>query len=199
MNGFMYGRLAGLLLLVAIPGAAGASTVEFRPSSPSIAVGDSVGIDVYFVPDTPTLVGEFDVTVSWDQALLDLMDVSFGSQLGLPPDASEEVILDPGTVDVFESAGDVSGQTGMDAFRLFTLTFRGLTTGTTQLSFEFVVLADDESNAIAAETGPGSVTVADTRTGVDVPLPGALWLSLLLSGIGLRALRRKARVLSGAS
>ena len=203
MNGFTYGRLAGLLSLLAIPAAAGASTVEFRPSSPSIAVGDSVGIDVYFVPDTPTLVGELDVTVSWDQALLDLADVSFGSLLGLPPDASEEVIVDPGTVDVFElSSGDLSGQSGMDAFRLFTLTFRGLTSGTTQLSFESVVLADDQSNAIEASAGAGSVTVTETQTqtDVDVPLPGVAWLAMLLAGIGgLKATRRDARADLGVS
>jgi hypothetical protein len=198
MTGCTYGRLAGLLLLVAISGAASAAMVEFRPASASSTVGDLIAVDVYFVPDALVLVGEFDITVDWDPAILDLTGVSFGSLLGSPPDASEEVILDVGAVDVFESSGDLSGQSGMDAFRLFTLTFRGLTVGTSQLSFDSVVLEDEESNAIAFSTGAGSVTetaVADA----DVPLPGALWLWLLLSGIGGLSAGRSARAAKGAS
>jgi hypothetical protein len=197
MTGITYGRLAGLVLLAVFSRTASAAMVEFRPSTVATPVGDLFAVDVYFVPDASTLVNEFDVTVDWDPALLDLTDVSFGPLLGLPPDADEEVIVDAGSVDVFElSSGDLSGQSGMDAFRLFTLTYRGLTVGTTELTFDSVVVEDADGNAIAASTGAGSVTVGDT---VDVPLPGALWLALLLSGIGaLKVASRGAHARAGA-
>jgi hypothetical protein len=197
MTGFTYGRLAGLVLLAVFSRSASAAMVEFLPSTLSTPVGDLFAIDVYFVPDTPTLVNEFDVTVDWDPALLALADVSFGPLLGLPPDADEEVIVDVGSVDVFElSSGDLSGQSGTDAFRLFTLTYRGLTAGTTELTFDSVVVDDGDGNAIAVSTGGGSVTVGDT---VDVPLPGAWWLWLLLSGIGaLKVASRGANARAGA-
>jgi hypothetical protein len=185
MTGFTCARVAGLLAGLAICGSASASMLEFRPSSAALGVGSEVGVDVYFVPDAVTLLNEFDITVDWDPAILTLTDVSFGSLLGMPPDADQELILDIGSADVFESAGDLSAQSGSDAFRLFTLTFEGAQLGTSGLTFDSAVLHDDQGNPIDVSPGSGSVTVADlSPPDVDVPLPGALWVWLLFSGIG---------------
>ncbi len=160
--------LAGALAL-AFNGAATADpiTLDIVPGSVSVTAGDlvTVGVQISGLGTMmPPTVGAFDLSVGFDKAFLDPLEVSFGPFLG-NPDAFEALTDFTFGTDFVEAA-EVSllSVADLDArhpssFTLFTLSFRALMSGTTSLDVIAGVVDDPFGKKLAEVSEPGTVVL----------------------------------------
>jgi hypothetical protein len=158
-----------------------AISVALAPSSATVAAGGTLSVAVVIsglVAGGPPSVGAFDLTVSFDPAILSLAPtgVTFGLSLGDPAlfEALPDVRVLPGFVEFAEVS--LLSPTDLDklqlaTFTLATLSFSALAPGTTTLSFSGITVDDAFGNKLPV-----------------VPaLPAPEPSSLLLLGFGLAA------------
>lgn len=163
-----------------------AATLEFRPSSPSVAVGSPVAVDVFAVLGTGEQIGAFDITAAWSDSLLSLDSVSFDTYLDGPADSIQDVIPGTGSVSVTEvSLATLDNQIGQTEFRLFRLNLTGAAPGTSGLDFTAAVLSD----ALGAPLSVTSVANSLTVEAAVVPAPATGFL--LATGLGLLGWRKR--------
>jgi hypothetical protein len=163
--------------------AANAFTLSVVPQSPSVSLGGTLTVDVVaagLLDGSAPSIGTYDLSLSYDSALLSLADVTFGSGLdvnglGSMQDTSAST---PGVANAFElsfdSIADLN-QLQPGTFSLFTLVFHAGAIGTSALTLAINALGDAAGNALTPDVANATVSVAP------VPLPAAAWL--LLSGI----------------
>jgi len=197
MNKVMLTLAAALLALTAVqPGFAQAPPVDliFDPTAQTVDLGNQATVDVIASGlSDGQFIGAFDVTVGYDDNILDIADVAFSNALG-DPGLFEAL---PGTTDLPGSINanntsllfDLSGVQSPPAdLTLFSLTFNTIGLGTSPLSFDFGLFSDDFGFSYSnGQFGTGAITVE----GQVIPEPGT-WL-LMASGLALLALRRKRK------
>lgn len=187
--------LAGLLatgLLGAV--SAHAIYVEALPTSPTVAVGGTVQVDINIGDLTdfaaPSL-GAYDLSIMFDAAALQYTGVNWGAQLdqlqlgSLALEDSDSAAN--GLLNFFEvSYDDIATLNTLQAgdFTVVSLFFTALTAGTSHIVIDVLSLADAESNVLTADR----ITGADITA---VPLPAAL--PLLMSGLLLLAGRARKK------
>lgn len=176
-----------------------ALTISVAPSSGTIDVGGNVIADLVISGlgsgVAASTVGAFDVNIAFNPAIVSLNSVTFGALLGNPAFGEAITAFDnstPGTVNLFSvSLLEASGSTCtfclppyLDAlqpstFVLATLSFAGLSQGTSALSILVNALGDGDGNDVATGliTSDGTVTVRATSTAI--PEPGSLALMLV--------------------
>lgn len=192
--------LAGLTFCLASLNAY-AVALFFDPASATAELGNQVAVDVaiedlgdFASPSLSTL----DIDVLFDDTLLSVVGVAFGSELDQGGFGSIQGDFSfPGGHNAFE----VSLEDAVDlvanqpaSFVLFTLTFDTLAVGTSPLDLIIQDLADEQvpSNFISADTSSGSITV--TLPTPTVPEPGVLALvvlGLLTQGVARRRIARQ--------
>jgi hypothetical protein len=128
--------LVGMVNLMAIAPAS-ALTVGFSPSSKTVSVGDSFGIDVVVSKSANEIVAAYDLDVSYDPSVLTATNVTFGTFLGGDP-FFQSFNLASGLIDFSEvsllSDPDILALQPT-TFSLATLFFTADAKGTSQLLF----------------------------------------------------------------
>lgn len=176
---------AGLLLCGASSVAWAVPIVSFSSSTASVAVGEDFTVDVTVGELDNQLIGAYDLTLSWN-SLLSLTNVEFDVFLDGPADSISGFDVGAGSVNVFEvSLGLLSNQTGVGAFRLFSLTFEALTagTGTVMPPFGAIQILSNELGEPYKMVLEKGLSIKITPP-VAVPEPG----SFMLSAVGLIAM-----------
>ena len=196
-------RLVGFLLAIAQVGICPAvgQTLEVVPSPSSPPVGSTLTVEVRvsglgnFAP--PSL-GAFDLTLSFDPAVLSFTSGAFGVSLGDQNAAPAEAVAatGPGTGQVFEvsllAPADLNVRQP-DAFTLFTAAFNVVGEGATALGVGDITLGDENGDPFAAggiQVVPGAITA---RPATDIPTLSGWGVALLigaLAGVGISLLRR---------
>ena len=171
---------------------ANAVEIFFDPASQMVDLGDSVSVDVVITDlgdlTAPALT-TFDVDVLFDDSLLSVTGVTFGT--GLDTGSFGSIQSDfgfPGGHNVFEisledSADLIASQPS--EFVLFTLTFDTLGVGTSPLTLNIQDLGDEQSNFVSADTRTGEIQIKQPSSAIPVPATFALM------GFGLAALGYK--------
>lgn len=189
-----------VLAVVAVPAAAD-PVLKILPASTSVGPGDTFDVDVMISglgAPGPTSVSMFDLTLSFNSAVLTATGAGFGLLLGDPAlfEATTDAVPAPGSINIAEtsflSAGDLE-TLQPDTFTLATLHFLATGLGATNLTlvpdtvpgFPGFDVTDGLNVQIPLTAQNGAVDV----TGV--PEPGA-W-ALLGSVCGIVAWRRRVR------
>jgi hypothetical protein len=142
--------------------AAEAISLILSPASQTVIGGQTASVDVGISGiGHPPSVGAFDLSVSFDPALVLPTDVSFGALLGnpgaSPPEALTDFMFSPGVVEFAEVS--LLSPTELDvlqtpAFSLATLSFTALGSGTAFFSFSAGVVDDAFGNKLAVVSEP---------------------------------------------
>jgi hypothetical protein len=150
--------------------AAGAVSLILSPASQTVIGGQPASVDVGISGiGHPPSVGAFDLSVSFDPALLLPTDVSFGALLGdpgaSPPEALTDFMFTPGVVEFAEvsllSPAELDAlQTS--AFSLGTVSFTALGSGTVSVSFSAGVVDDAFGNKLALIPEPSTLLLLVT-------------------------------------
>jgi hypothetical protein len=182
--------LAGLLSTLTLPATAFSATISALTPAQPIGVGDQTQVNLRISglgEFTAPSLGGFDLSVSYDDSVVSLTDVSFSTWLGT---SFQNEIPAADSVDLFElslESPEFLESLQPDAFLLATLLFDGVAQGTSDigisnpLGLEYA-LTDAVGQALAVDTVDGSITV--------VPLPAAAWLFgsavIGMAGLGWR-------------
>ena len=193
---------AALWLLAALPSQA--ITISFDPAAQSTTVGSAVDVALVISGLTdgaaPSL-STFDLDVSFDPAILGFSSAAFGDpvlgdQLDIFGLGSLTIAtLGVGTVNLFELSFD--SPSDLDAlqagsFTLATLTFDGLSIGTSTLGISINALGDSLGDPLSASIQSGSITSQGTS---QIPEPSSLLL-LGVAALGMMPFVSKALLMS---
>jgi len=177
-----------LMLLAVLPAQAG--VIAVAPANQSVLLGNQATVDISY---SGAFIGDFDIDISWNTAIIDLASLSFGTQLGGPADSIQSSSPGLGTVNAFEISllTDIPSlmalQPGQTA-TLLTLVFDTLSVGASPVSIIVNALGDENGNADTnLIVSNGQITVFQ-RNGV-IPEPS----SLLLMGAGVAWLAWRGR------
>ncbi len=194
MNIKRLGCIWVLLAFVTAPTWAMPITVSFDPADSSVAVGDSIEIDV--LANIPEPVVSFGVDLTFDNALLALTNTAFGSDWTPVPPLSDGVGFGALLTPTFPLPPPPGGIAGTDIL-LLTLTFQALAPGSSPLLLS--ATPGDLSDGFALATGgfadvnfvPGTVDIVQGGGG-PVPVPEPATGALMLVGlVALYAHRRR--------
>ena len=187
--------LGAMLIAWGFSAASQAATVSLDPTTTTVGVGSAfqVNLDISGVNNATTpAVGAYDVTLSFDPALVAFQNASFGTQLD-PSGQGDIQSVTPGAsnVEVYEIALDSAQQltaSQSNSFTLASFSLYSLAAGTSALNLTLNGLSDVNGSPIAASVSGGSVTIGTTP----VPLPPTIWLLCLalISMCGLRPRRK---------
>lgn len=172
-----------VLGLAGIP-AANAVTISLLPEQSTIRAGGTTLVDVVAsgLSDNPSggAIGAYDLSVTFDPALLSWSSTTFGSGLDVTGFGDlRDSSLSSGKLDTFEVSFDTAEDLATlqpNSFVLFSFGLTGVAPGSSALGLDVLSLTDESGNPLTADVQASSVTVAP------VPLPAAGWL--LLSGLG---------------
>ena len=175
-----------------------AVTIDFVPSSQTVALGDPVSVDVVVsgLDVSGEIIRAFDLDATYDPSILSATDVLIDTSLGGLLDSFGGFDLStPGVVDFFEvsllSDSELEAIQG-DSFTLATLLFDSIAAGTSPLGLVaeggFNVVVGSDWTELTVQTGIGAVTVQDDGGGT-VPEPSTGLL--LVVALAVLATRRK--------
>jgi hypothetical protein len=168
-----------LILLGTASGASALPILSIVSPTANAVVGDAVNVDVLVSNLDNEFIGAYDVSLSWN-SLLSLTAVTFDAFLDGPADSISGWDAIAGGVNVFEvSLAALVNQTGIDDFRLFSLTFATLTSGAgfvTWAADAHPLLSNEVGEALGFENPGEGVSFTITPPPVSVPEPPSLTL-----------------------
>ena len=180
-------------------GVASAQTLEVVPSLSAPPVGTTLTADVQIsglASGTPSL-GTFDLTLSFDPAVLAFTGAAFGTLLGDPSATPAEAVTAVTAAEIFEVSLLLPAALNAlqpDAFTLFTATFDVIGRGATALSVGDIILGDDNGDPLpamgAVQIIPGAITAGPAMGIPILSAWGTLILIGALTGFGVLFLRR---------
>lgn len=188
---------AAVLLGVGLVPAADAFTLSVVPQSSTVNVGGTVSVDVVAsdLAGAAQTLGDYDLNLSFDSAVLSFSGIAFGTGLSVTgvPSLVQDYVVGTGVVNPFESSFEsVADLEALqpDAFTLFTITFNAIGAGTSSLALGVNALGNASGAGLAFDAlNSGSVSVAGAPA---VPLPAAAWLMLTgVAGVGSLVRRRR--------
>jgi Dockerin type I domain len=168
-------------LSAALPGSRLLADVmlTFSPQKQTVNLGNTAKVDIVVSNlGLPPYLGDFDITVNFDGAILGDPSVDFGMDLGNPDPGAGETVTGsspaPGSFEFFEVSlldkFDLKAIPQVPSFTLATLSFPTLQVGVSPLSMANITLGDENGDPIAFTTGTGEITVIAT------PEPASGWL-----------------------
>lgn len=133
--------ILGLIALVASAPVLAIPVVQVKFDGDSVSVGNPVSADVSVVGLDDELVGAYDLTLSWDPALLTFDSLEFGPFLDGPDDSVRDFASGSGLLNVWEvSLSALLQQTGFGSMPLFTVNFLAVGAGSARLDFDLTAL-----------------------------------------------------------
>ncbi len=196
MRKISFRNLIVAALSLFVVGAASAATIGFSPASQTVAVGDSLAVDLVISDLDGEIVSAYDLDVTYDASILSATNVTFGPFLG--DEFFFEVFNDfdlsgPGVVDLAQLSLLSDFELALmqpDSFVLATLEFDAVGLGTSSLDFVF-----DAPNGIQGRDALPLDIAAQSGSASVVPEPGAALLFVVGGVVFGRAIKR-ARSLS---
>lgn len=158
-------------------------TLLLDPNNYTPTVGSTVVAAVQYWGTPPLRLGAYDLTLTFDPALVEVTGVTFGTGLNLGNAADSEPLysVTAGTLRVQEVsyASSLAGQT--QGFGLFDIAFKTLAPGFNQVNFSHVDLSDQGGNPMPTP----STVFANSFTTVPEPEAFAAVMGLGLAGLAL--------------
>lgn len=186
--------LAALTAILSVPASA-AAILAVNPAFQSVFVGDPVSVSIALTGDN---VGDYDIVVTWNPAIVSLDSLVQTTVLGTPiTEADYNAVLGPGTANPFGVSflpvGDLLALQGAPGGTrtLFTLNFTALAPGITPVTLSVNAIGDESGQPIAdLSLANGQIEVLDGNGGGRIPEPST-WL-LIGAGLALVGVRRRA-------
>jgi hypothetical protein len=182
-----------LLALVLCSVSAFGVTVSVVPGNQMIGVGQVTSVNLQVDGN----IGDFDLTVAWNGAIVDFLGYSPGTGLGAPGNSLFGDFAGPGDqieiyeVSLFTDANDLLALQATLPFNILTMNFRGLAAGTSPLELTLLAIGDEFGIPFTAPATVlnGSITVQGPAQVVPEPSTWML-LGAGLAGIGMWRGRR---------
>lgn len=176
------------VLIVAIPGTASALLLDFSPATQTINPGGHADIEVWLKELNGTVIGAYDISFSFDPAVLSLAasPVAFEAGLGAPGNSVHTFAIGPaGALDVAEvslldESGLIALQSAANELHLFTLSFVGREGGSSGINPYFLKIVQSDGGEASYTVTFSPAVVVEPGQPV-IPEPG----TLLLFGVGL--------------
>jgi hypothetical protein len=149
----------------------GPASLTITPEQPSVQVGTDVVADVAFSGLQDQLIGSYDLTVTWNPALLSFSSVTYGAYLDGPDNSFQDFNSSTGSLEVAEiSFGSLANQSGFGTVPLFDVTFNTIAPGTSPVAFDTV---SNGGLTVGDENGNSFTDFLSIDSSVDVtPAPG---------------------------
>lgn len=170
-------------LLFAMFSTAQAAIISIMPASTEVQVGDLFSLDIMFSGEDGENLGDYDLSVMFDDSIIMLQGWSAPSGNGFG-EGNEELLSSAGGFNV----SDISfwlieelQDDQADEFVLVTLNFRAMMVGMTELMFDdqSALVGDEFGNQIRSPSLLSAMVTVTERDG-DVPAPATLLLATLL-------------------
>jgi cohesin domain-containing protein len=117
----------------------GPARLTITPGQPSVQAGTNLVADVAFSGLQDQRIGSYDLTVTWNPALLSFSSLSYGAFLDGPGNSFQGFNPSTGSLEVSEfSFGSLANQNGFGTVPLFDVTFNSIAAGTSPLAFDAV-------------------------------------------------------------
>jgi hypothetical protein len=173
------------------PVSAKAITLDFTPRIQTTELGDIAEVDLVvsgLSDNTSPALGSFDITVGFNESVLDFNNVSFSDKLNpssLDFGIAESTFTPPNSLQLVEVSGElpedlVESQPG--SFTLATIALDAIGVGTSDLIISDADLGDEEANLLVAETLQSGAITVQPRTVNTVP-ESSNSLALLVFGM----------------
>lgn len=170
--------------------AASAVIISMTPSSQSLDLGDTAFVDVSISDfDVSESLGDFQFTILFNEAVVSLTDVVYGTELGF--DDPFDALFGPGEYDITNASLEFDPaffDAQSDNFVLFSMEFTAIGFGSSIIDASNVFLGD--------ELGLDLLFNPIESVSIDVPDPNAVsepsHLAILLIGLGVFAWRKHA-------
>lgn len=184
--------ISSILLTLALP--ALADTLSVSPVGQTKILGNQATVTINAAGG---YVGDFDLDIGWNNTILSLFSISYGTQLGGPLDSIQNPTAGgPGTVNASEislllPADLMLLQPGQTA-TLLTLVFNTIGLGTSAVDINVVTFGDENglTPTSGVQTQNGSITVIAPNG--DVPEPYSVALLATVAGLLVRRFQRRA-------
>ena len=180
-----------LLIAMVVAGHAVAATISIMPAGQTVLPGTPASIDISISglgDGFPPSLGVYDLTITFDPAILSFSSVSWGSGLDvLGLGSIQSATPGTGSINLFELSLDQASDLNSlqpASFPLFTLHFGTLGVGTSPLTLSLNALGDADGAPIAADLANGAITVS-SGDAAPVPEPSTTVLLALLFSIAV--------------
>jgi C4-dicarboxylate transporter len=132
------------------PVAASAAAIGITPAAQTVSPGSTFQVNATISRLTTSRVGDFDLTMNFDPAILQVVGVSFGSFLGFPSSLQSFTLgtdhVEFAEVSLLAPSALVALQP--QTFTPATLTFQAIGLGTSALSFTAITAGDENGSSL---------------------------------------------------
>jgi hypothetical protein len=165
--------------------------LEVTPATSIGSVGSQVSVEVGISDQGTVLIGGYEINFGWDEEVLRLASIAFGTSLGGPQDSIQDFVAGLASLNVAETslAFDLGSLQDGSPFALFDLTFDLVGIGNSSLTLS----PGAGSTYLLDDLGQPITDVATINGSVAAVPVAAPWYLMLLGLWGIRVSSRRRR------